>query len=63
MPPHEVDVRRTRNERPDVPAALHLTCTCGWTSSAADDDAAAQLVRDHVRSGDPAPPPYSPSPD
>ena len=61
---HHVEVTRTRNDRPDVPDALHLRCTCGWTSSAHDDEESQQLVREHVESGVvPAPPPYVPSPD
>lgn len=61
---HEVEVIRTTNEDPAVPDAVHVRCSCGWSSSASDGDHARELVDGHVESGEaPAPPPYTPSPD
>jgi hypothetical protein len=61
---HEVEITRTHNEHSEVPDAVHLRCSCGWTSSAHSEDEAQALVREHEQSGVvPAPPPYVPSPD
>ena len=60
---HQVEVTRTQNEDPDVPDALHLRCSCGWTSSAHAQEDAEELIREHQEIGMPAPPPSTVSPD
>lgn len=60
---HHVDATRTHNDNPDVPDAIHLRCSCGWTSSAHDEPTVEQLTREHLASGDPAPVPSTVSPD
>jgi hypothetical protein len=60
---HHVEVTRTHSDDAAIPDALHLRCSCGWTSSAHAERDAQQLVREHVASGIvPAPAPYVPSP-
>lgn len=63
MDAHHVEITRTHNEDPSVPDAIHLRCTCGWTSSAPDADSVDELVREHEQLGAPAPPPSTVSPD
>ncbi|MCW2928109.1 MAG: hypothetical protein JWM86_2077 [Thermoleophilia bacterium] len=61
---HTVEITETMHELPDVPTALHMRCSCGWSSSAHSREDADQFVREHIDSGVvPAPPPYVPSPD
>lgn len=60
---HQVEVTRTHNDHADIPDALHLRCSCGWTSSADDDGHAQQIIREHAESGDPTPAPSTMSPD
>lgn len=61
---HTIEITETHHELPDVRDALHLRCSCGWTSSTHSRDDANALVQEHRNSGVvPAPPPYVPSPD
>jgi hypothetical protein len=59
---HHIETTRTHNDNPDVPDALHLRCTCGWTAATHDEATAEQIAREHLRVGVPAPTPASPSP-
>jgi hypothetical protein len=59
---HTVELTQIHNHLPSVADALHLRCTCGWTSSAPDEPAAQRLADKHVASGDPAPIPSVISP-
>jgi hypothetical protein len=60
---HEIEITRQHSDVPGVPDSIHLRCTCGWTSSAHDDAAIAELIHHHQADGVPAPPPSTISPD
>lgn len=60
---HEIAITRTQHEDPEVADALHLRCSCGWTSSASDEATAEVLAGEHRASGEVAPIPSVPSPD
>jgi hypothetical protein len=60
---HQVEITRTHNEDRSIPDAIHLRCTCGWTSFAHDEAAVEGIVHEHQASGEAAPPPSTISPD